>query len=218
MKSPYLSKDGLIKKLVEIELYPNKLIEGAFEEAYNTHFLQRRDDGTPYLEQHIYPVTLSVVEFLKDIKKMEVRKDVVAAALLHDTLEDSLSIYDEEFIEAFGHGVYNLVKPLSKPKKRGYSPKRIGFREELRLDIKKVNEWPYISKVIKIHDRINNLSCCSITITKELRKKYIKQLIETKILYLPVSKEISRHLYDELSKKTEEFSEFLKNAGYVTRQ
>src|SRR5690606_29918509 len=89
------------------DLTPNdrSLIERAYNRAEVAHAGQFRKSGEPYLTHCI-----AVAQILADMK---LDAEAVAAALLHDTLEDT-SISLEELRSEFGDTVASLVDCVSK--------------------------------------------------------------------------------------------------------
>src|SRR4051812_8681662 len=67
----------------------------------------RRDDKTPYVS-HVYRVAMTV----RHVFGCEDER-VIAAALLHDTIEDTTTDYDE-LEERFGRDIADMVSALTK--------------------------------------------------------------------------------------------------------
>ena len=87
------------------------LIEDAFQLAKEAHAPQSRDSGLPYI-LHPLAVALVVVE-----EMMQNGAAIVAAALLHDVVEDTPHTIDE-IRDRFGDDVAFLVAAVTKPNKR----------------------------------------------------------------------------------------------------
>lgn len=99
-----------IKKLLESlpELYSQKdveLIKSAYDVAEKAHRTQTRVSGEPYINHCI-----AVAIILSDLKVPPV---VVAAGLLHDTVEDT-SIEFEDIENEFGDEIAKLVRGVTK--------------------------------------------------------------------------------------------------------
>jgi len=90
---------------------------------------------------------LDVFHILKDDLGVDDRK-VLIAALLHDTLEDTLTTY-KEIEETFSKEIADLVEEVSHPK--NYNQEQ---REEYYKRIKTISNG---AKLIKIADFISNL-------------------------------------------------------------
>ena len=86
------------------------LIEDAFQLAKEAHAPQTRDSGLPYI---LHPLAVALV-VVKEMRKKEAA--IVAAALLHDVVEDTPHTI-EEIRERFGDDVAFLVAAVTKPNK-----------------------------------------------------------------------------------------------------
>ena len=196
MNAPKIKQDELIAELSRVNLIPNFLIVKALNQAIKSHYKQKRDDGASYLEQHIFPVTKSIIEFCDDSAIIP-SPELIAGALLHDTLEDDDGLTDEDFLRSFGQGVYDIVKPLSKPDYQLY-------HGETKKDKKKVlNKEYYVilesapdeSKIIKLADRLNNLLCLHLSPKKGKLDFYIE---DTEEFYLTFAEKVSRYYYERI--------------------
>jgi guanosine-3',5'-bis(diphosphate) 3'-pyrophosphohydrolase len=100
------------------------LVAEAYELAADAHDGQRRkDDGTPYIT---HPV--AVAELLHDAGFDD---DVVAAALLHDVVEDT-EMGRDEIAERFGDRVAELVDALSEDEGiQDYEDRKREHREQV---------------------------------------------------------------------------------------
>jgi len=153
-----------------------QLIKKAYNFAKIKHDGQTRDDGTNYI---VHPLNVSKIieNYIKDDKL----ETLIIASLLHDTLEDTNTTF-EEIEKNFGKEAANLVLELTS-----------SFDE-----VKKVGKEKYLSKkmvemsndalIIKLADRLNNVSDLK-TSNADKRKRY---LIETKNIlnYLIANREL----------------------------
>lgn len=90
-----------------------KRLRDAFLFARRKHEGQLDDTGEKYYDAHVFPVADAVAKFTSD-------DDVVIAAVLHDTIEDTDTTY-EEIVELFGKRVADLVMEVTQEgKKDGY--------------------------------------------------------------------------------------------------
>ncbi|KAE8708730.1 putative GTP diphosphokinase RSH2 [Hibiscus syriacus] len=85
------------------KIFSQDIVIKAFSEAEKAHRGQMRASGDPYLQHCVETAML--------LASIGANSTVVAAGLLHDTLDDSLS-YD--YIRTFGAGVADLVEGVSK--------------------------------------------------------------------------------------------------------
>jgi len=121
------------------------LLLRAAEFASRRHRDQRRkgDDGAPYIN---HPV--SVASILATAGSVE-DPVVLAAALLHDTLEDTSTSAGE--LEAlFGAGVRRLVEEVT-------DDKSLPPAERKELQVSRAGEYSTGARLIRIADKISNL-------------------------------------------------------------
>ena len=74
-------------------------IERAYHFAKDAHADQRRRSGEPYIT---HPIEVAII-----LTGLNMDVDTIAAALLHDTIEDT-PVTREDVVEAFGEGVATL--------------------------------------------------------------------------------------------------------------
>ena len=124
----------------------NQLILKAARFAAHKHRNQRRKDEerTPYINHPI-----SVAKIISEIGNVE-DPEVLAAALLHDTLEDTKTT-PEELIDNFGERVCGLVQEVTDDKTL---PKL--ERKQRQIDhAKEISEG---AALIKLGDKISNVT------------------------------------------------------------
>lgn len=122
------------------------LILRAIEFAARKHANQRRKDenASPYIN---HPV--SVAFALAEIGRVK-DSEILAAAILHDTLEDTETT-KEELGEAFGSRVLKLVEEVTDDKRK---PKA----ERKRLQVERARHLSPGAAQIKLGDKISNIS------------------------------------------------------------
>ena len=103
--SPLILKDLLNLLPDYYTLSDRELIQRAFRLAEKAHAGQKRASGEPYVN-HCLAVAAILVDFLMPA-------DIIAAGLLHDTVEDT-SIKIDDLRRDFGEGVANLVQGVTK--------------------------------------------------------------------------------------------------------
>ena len=120
----------MIEKNVDLEFESYKF-------ASIKHKNQLDDEGLPYFMVHIIPVVNILEQITTD-------KEIIAAAYLHDTLEDTDTTY-EELEENFGKIIADLVLELTHKgnKTEGYTFPRLKSKKAI---------------IIKFADRLSNLS------------------------------------------------------------
>lgn len=123
------------------------LIERAYTFAEKAHAPQQRSSGEPYFN-HVFAAGYNCARFGMDAR-------VVAAGLLHDTLEDA-DISAAEFRKEFGEEILFLVEGVTKLGKLKYrgADRHV---ESLRKFFVAVAEDARVL-IIKIADRLHNLS------------------------------------------------------------
>jgi len=129
----------------------NQLILKAAHFAAQKHRDQRRkdEDSSPYINHPI-----SVAEIISGIGNVE-DPEVLAAALLHDTIEDTKTT-PEELIDNFGKRVCNLVQEVTDDKTL---PKL--ERKQRQIDhAKEISEG---AALIKLGDKISNVTDITTT-------------------------------------------------------
>ena len=115
--------------------------------ATKKHDGQMRKDGvTPYI---VHPIGVAdlVAEYSQDDTYLDT---MIVAALLHDTLEDTDTSYDELW-EKFGDSVADIVDELTSDKEEC---KRIGKGKYLKIKMQNMSEE---ALTIKIADRLYNM-------------------------------------------------------------
>jgi GTP pyrophosphokinase len=101
-----LSLQELLSQLPDYyTLADRELIQSAYRLAEKAHVGQKRASGEPYVN-HCLAVAAILAEY-------SMPADIIAAGLLHDTVEDT-SIKYEDLLSDFGEGVANLVQGVTK--------------------------------------------------------------------------------------------------------
>lgn len=148
------------------------------EFAKKKHEGQFRADGkTPYI---CHPIL--VAELIKKYKKSKNIDAIVAAALLHDTLEDTYTSY-RELVDNFGEMVASMVIELTTA---DYMADSVGKANYLKTRMCIMSPYAF---VIKLCDRLANImDSNNLTIEKQIKLK--KETIEI-LDYLEENKELT---------------------------
>ncbi len=146
--------------------------------ATQKHAGQFRADGvTPYI---CHPI--KVAELVKQYKKSSKLDHIIAAALLHDTLEDTYTSY-RELIDNFGEIVASIVIELTTA---DYMSDLVGKSNYLKTRMCIMS--PY-ALVVKLADRLANI-LDSYNLTPEKRVKLKMDTIEI-VDYLEKNRELT---------------------------
>jgi len=124
-----------------------EFIKRAFWFSSEAHGLQKRKEGTPYMEH-----PLSVASILA-----EMRMDVptIAAGLLHDTIEDT-HISTEDIRKRFGYELAFLVDSLTKLSRMEFKSREHAQAENFRKMLLSMSEDIRVI-IIKFADRLHNM-------------------------------------------------------------
>lgn len=124
--------------------------------ATKKHEGQLDDDGKDYFHAHIFPVYQAISELTDD-------DDVLAAAILHDTIEDTDTTY-EQLVKVFGKRVADLVNEVTHEGQKdshGYYFPRLKSAEAI---------------MIKLIDRASNISRMD-SWSEDRRRQYLKRTV-----------------------------------------
>lgn len=150
-----------------------ELIRKAYDFAFEVHREHLRLSGEPYI---VHPMAVAFI--IADLKMDET---TIAAALLHDVLEDS-SITEEKLEENFGPEVTNLVKGVTKLgiEFAASSEERM-VENYRRLFMAMASDIRVI--VLKLADRLHNMR----TLKYQFRPKKEEIARETLEIFAPVA-------------------------------
>lgn len=139
----------------------NKLpiTERAYRFAAKAHKGQKDDSGLDFFHAHPLQVYLILGQILEDNQD----ENLMAAALLHDVIEDTTVIY-EELVEEFGSDVADLVNEVTHEGQKDNH----GFYFP-RLHSKR-------GVMLKLADRLSNLSRMQAW-SKQRQDHYVKKTI-----------------------------------------
>ncbi|MGB7100255.1 MAG: bifunctional (p)ppGpp synthetase/guanosine-3',5'-bis(diphosphate) 3'-pyrophosphohydrolase, partial [Xanthobacteraceae bacterium] len=127
------------------------LLNRAYVYAMRAHGEQKRDSGDPYFSH-----PLQVAGILTDLKLDDA---TIAAALLHDTIEDT-DATRTEIDRLFGHDIGVLVEGLTKLKKLDLVSKEAKQAENLRKLLLAIADDVRVL-LIKLADRLHNMRTLS---------------------------------------------------------
>ncbi len=143
------------------------LINRAFDYAYKKHFGVKRITGDDYISH-----PLNVAYILTDINA---DADCLAAALLHDTIEDTDSTF-REIRDLFGASVANLVDGVTKINRLHFSNAGEQMAANQRKILVGLSEDVRVI-IIKLADRLHNMRTLYV-MPEEKQKKKARETLE----------------------------------------
>lgn len=157
------------------------LIEKAARIAASAHLGQaRKADGMVYI---IHPIAVAL-----KLAKHGFSDTVIAAALVHDVLEDT-DYPEGKFKKELGDKVFKIVKAITNDKSLEWEEKKLKYIETVR-------KGPVEAKAIAVVDKIHNLESLMVVYAKDgskiwkrfnrgkekklwFEKKFLKMIKET---------------------------------------
>ena len=168
-KTINLTIDDLINKFKEYNdnKEDEELIRRAYDYAEKKHFGQKRISGDDYI---LHPLNVALI-----LTEISADAPCMAAALMHDTIEDS-DATKEEIEELFGSEIALLVDGVTKINKINFSTDTeasaayqrkilVGLSEDVRVII------------IKLADRLHNMRTLHV-LSEEKQKRKAKETLE----------------------------------------
>src|SRR5258705_5637823 len=152
---------------------PTAMISRAYAEAANAHAGQLRMSGEPYIEH-----PLSVARIIAELGLDDV---TIAAALLHDAVEDTIVTVDE-IRTSFGHEVADIVDGVTKLDRLSFDSREEQQAATMRKMLVAMAKDLRVL-LIKLADRLHNMrTIASMPVWKQHRSAQ-----ETLEIYAPLS-------------------------------
>ncbi len=148
-------------------------IRAAFEYANEHHGPQLRKSGEPYI---IHPIAVAEI-----INELDLDRDSIIAALLHDCIEDTDSTHDE-IGRMFGNQVAELVEGVTKLTRMQYTSREDEQMENLRKMFMAMAKDVRVI-LIKLCDRLHNMR----TLQYQSDAKQKEKALETMEVYAPIA-------------------------------
>ena len=169
IKTENITIENLIDRVKEYDnnVEDANLIRSAYEYAYRKHFSQKRITGDDYITH-----PLNVAWILTDVKA---DGEAIAAALLHDTIEDSDSTY-EEIKELFGEQVANIVDGVTKINKLNFSSDSEQMAANQRKILVGLSSDVRVL-IVKLADRLHNMRTLYV-LSEAKQKRKAKETLE----------------------------------------
>ncbi len=161
-----------IQKLTDaiLEYHPEADIDvilDAFIYSEKAHRGQSRKSGEAYISHPI--------EVAYNLTRLKMDEQTVAAGLLHDTIEDTLST-SEEIQDLFGDEIYHLVEGVTKISKMEFSSREENQAENYRKMILAMARDIRVI-LIKLADRAHNLQTLG-SLSEERQRRIARETLD----------------------------------------
>ncbi len=178
----YISLENLLR---EQGGHDYDMIKRAYEFCVESHKGQYRFSQEEY---YVHPLSVAVI-----LAKMGMDSESIAAALLHDVIEDTPVTHDQ-VEKKFGSSIANLVEGVTKLGKIQFTSKEEFQAENLRKMFMAMNEDIRVI-IIKLADRLHNMR----TLDAMREDKQREKSLETLEIYAPIAHRLGiRALKEEL--------------------
>ena len=217
-RKPRVRQFELIDRVKQYNSAANEeLLNRAYVYAMRAHGEQKRASGDPYFSH-----PLQVAGILADLKLDDA---TIAAALLHDTIEDT-DATRAEIDRLFGHDIGVLVDGLTKLKKLDLVSKEAKQAENLRKLLLAIADDVRVL-LIKLADRLHNMRTLA-HLPPEARRRTAEETLE---IYAPLAgrmgmqemreeledlafRELNTDAYKVISERLDEFA--ARSSGWIT--
>src|ERR1700719_3122317 len=189
-KPPMMRQYDLIERVKRYN--PNAsepLLNRAYVHAMRAHGEQKRASGDPYFSH-----PLEVAAILTDLKLDDA---TIAAALLHDTIEDTAATR-VEIDQMFGRDIGALVEGLTKLKKLDLVTREAKQAENLRRLLLAIADDVRVL-LIKLADRLHNMRTLD-HVPPEARRRIAEETLD---IYAPLAGRMGMH---EMREELEDLS------------
>ena len=151
-----------------------RMIEKAYQVAVGAHEGQKRKSGEPYI---IHPICVAII-----LADLEMDKETIVAAMLHDVVEDTAMTL-EEIQDAFGAEVALLVDGVTKLTQLSWSADKVELQAEnlRKMFLAMAKDIRVI--LIKLADRLHNMR----TMQFQSPHKQKEKARETLEIYSPIA-------------------------------
>jgi (p)ppGpp synthase/HD superfamily hydrolase len=185
---PCVTKQQLLIILEKFSLQNNQQILKAIAFSEQIHLNQKRDSGKSYLEEHIFPLIVNLVNHHPDHSQII---DLIIVGLLHDTVEDG-DIKSGVITKMFNNKIENQVCLLTKEKQiLSEKPNQDWLYNQTKANLKKVKNGGEITILVKLEDRLQNLES-TVTILPNKEEKYTRMLKEVIELFIPMTNQFNQ--------------------------
>src|SRR5437870_2397156 len=183
-KPPIMRQYDLIERVRRYNRNTDEaLLNRAYVYAMKAHGSQKRASGDPYFSH-----PLEVAAILTDLKLDDA---TIAAALLHDTIEDT-PVTRAEIDQLFGPDIGRLVDGLTKLKKLDLVSKQAAQAENLRKLLLAIADDVRVL-LVKLADRLHNMRTLS-HMPQETRRRSAEETLD---IYAPLAGRMGMHEMQE---------------------
>ena len=162
-------------------------IERAYKYANAAHSGVTRASGEPYIT---HPVAVAEI-----LAEMRLDHEAIAAALLHDVLEDT-DITHEEMAKAFNPSVADLVEGVTKLDKFNFENREQAQAENIRKMLIAMSK-DFRVMLIKLADRVHNMRTLG-SLRLDKRRRIARETFE---IFTPIAERLGlHHIKNELEK------------------
>ena len=158
------------------------LINRAYVYSVKMHGSQKRASGDPYFSHPI-----EVAGLMTDLK---LDQETIVTALLHDTVEDTLSTV-EEIEKLFGKSVARLVDGVTKLSKIEAQTDNERAAENLRKFLLAMSDDIRVL-LVKLADRLHNMRTLHFIKSEEKRQRIARETLD---IYAPLAERIGMYEY-----------------------
>jgi guanosine-3',5'-bis(diphosphate) 3'-pyrophosphohydrolase len=179
-KPPIMRQYDLIERVRRYNRNTDEaLLNRAYVYAMKAHGSQKRASGDPYFSH-----PLEVAAILTDLKLDDA---TIAAALLHDTIEDT-PVTRAEIDQLFGPDIGTLVDGLTKLKKLDLVSKQAAQAENLRKLLLAIADDVRVL-LVKLADRLHNMRTLDF-VPQEARRRIAEETLD---IYAPLAARMGMH-------------------------
>ena len=144
-----------------------KLIRSAYDYAYKKHFSQKRITGDDYIT---HPLNVAWI-----LTGVNADSHAIAATLLHDTIEDSDSTY-EEIKDLFGEDIAKIVDGVTKINRLKFQSDSEQMAANQRKILVGLSEDVRVL-IVKLADRLHNMRTLYV-LSEAKQKRKAKETLE----------------------------------------
>ncbi|QTH63270.1 bifunctional GTP diphosphokinase/guanosine-3',5'-bis pyrophosphate 3'-pyrophosphohydrolase [Psychrosphaera ytuae] len=166
------------------------IVQRAYVVARDAHEGQMRSSGDPYIT---HPVAVTAL-----LANMKLDHETLAAALMHDVIEDT-PVSKKDLADEFGDTIADLVEGVSKLDKLKFKDKKEFQAENFRKMVMAMTQDIRVI-LIKLADRTHNMRTLG-ALRPDKKRRIAKETLE---IYAPIANRLGIH----------EFKNELENLGF----